>query len=206
MCTRPDRWGERVIRFLDKPLRLSVLEFLYFAGDKRFGALGVSTQQTHYAPRVQHPLPVLQDVSRPCATSGRTTSPRPASRKAISIPGPLRRSRLPARPAGGVAAAALITLLALAGVAGLTPPRAVYYEPLVNRRSEAQANRSAEERKRKCSLMNSFHLSLDAWLLALTPGLMAWRFRTRRRNNDQRIVATDDSQATRASVRLGKVC
>ena len=40
---RPDRWGERVIRFIDKPARLSLLEYLYFAGDDRFGALGVST-------------------------------------------------------------------------------------------------------------------------------------------------------------------
>lgn len=32
---RPDRWGERVIRFLDKPPRLSLLEYLYFAGDDR---------------------------------------------------------------------------------------------------------------------------------------------------------------------------
>jgi serine/threonine-protein kinase HipA len=29
---RPDRWGEQVIRTLDKPPRLSLLEFLYFAG------------------------------------------------------------------------------------------------------------------------------------------------------------------------------
>ena len=36
---RPDRWGEQVIRFIDKPPRLSLLEFLYFAGDERFGAL-----------------------------------------------------------------------------------------------------------------------------------------------------------------------
>src|SRR5437899_2173323 len=36
---RPDRWGERVIRFIDKPPRLSILEYLYFAGDERFGAL-----------------------------------------------------------------------------------------------------------------------------------------------------------------------
>ena len=41
---RPDRWGERVIRFLDKPARLSLLEYLLFAGDERFGALGVSAQ------------------------------------------------------------------------------------------------------------------------------------------------------------------
>jgi len=35
---RPDRWGERVIRFLDKPSRLAVLDFLFYAGDERSGA------------------------------------------------------------------------------------------------------------------------------------------------------------------------
>ncbi|HKY37534.1 MAG TPA: HipA domain-containing protein [Polyangiaceae bacterium] len=59
---RPDRWGERVIRFLDKPPRLSLLEYLYFAGDDRFGALGVSTSQSTYAPRRLGPLPTLADA------------------------------------------------------------------------------------------------------------------------------------------------
>lgn len=59
---RPDRWGERVIRQLDKPARLSTLEFLYFAGDDRFGALGVSTSAEQYLPRLHGPLPVLDDV------------------------------------------------------------------------------------------------------------------------------------------------
>ena len=59
---RPDRWGERVIRLLDRPSRLSVLEFLYYAGDDRFGALGVSTSQTAYQPREIGPLPKLVDV------------------------------------------------------------------------------------------------------------------------------------------------
>jgi serine/threonine-protein kinase HipA len=36
---RPDRWGERVIRFIDRPARLSLLEYLYFAGDDRFSAI-----------------------------------------------------------------------------------------------------------------------------------------------------------------------
>lgn len=40
---RPDRWGEKVIRFIDRPRRLSLMEYLYYAGDDRFGALGVST-------------------------------------------------------------------------------------------------------------------------------------------------------------------
>src|ERR1700737_1284731 len=60
---RPDRWGERVIRFIDKPKRLSLLEYLYFAGDDRFGALGVSTSPTEYLPRRLGPLPVLADAN-----------------------------------------------------------------------------------------------------------------------------------------------
>jgi serine/threonine-protein kinase HipA len=59
---RPDRWGERVIRFIDKPKRLSLLEYLYFAGDDRFGALGVSTSPTDYLPRRLGPLPALADA------------------------------------------------------------------------------------------------------------------------------------------------
>jgi len=60
---RPDRWGERVIRFLDKPQRLSVLDYLFYAGDERFGALGVSLSQTSYQPRRLGPLPQLADVA-----------------------------------------------------------------------------------------------------------------------------------------------
>jgi serine/threonine-protein kinase HipA len=46
---RPDQWGERVIRLIERPARLSLLEYLYFAGDDRFGALGVSLQDHAYA-------------------------------------------------------------------------------------------------------------------------------------------------------------
>jgi len=59
---RPDRWGERVIRLLDRPPRLSLMEFLYYAGDDRFGALGVSTSGVAYEPRGIGPLPTLVDV------------------------------------------------------------------------------------------------------------------------------------------------
>jgi serine/threonine-protein kinase HipA len=59
---RPDRWGEQVIRFIDRPPRLSLLEFLYFAGDDRFGALGVSTSASDYLPRRLGPLPTLADA------------------------------------------------------------------------------------------------------------------------------------------------
>jgi serine/threonine-protein kinase HipA len=59
---RPDRWGEKVIRFLDRPKRLSLMEYLYYAGDERFGALGVSTSATAYSPRSGGPLPRLSQV------------------------------------------------------------------------------------------------------------------------------------------------
>ena len=57
---RPDRWGEKVIRFVDKPQRLSLMEYLYCAGDDRFGALGVSTSPGSYRPRASSPLPRLE--------------------------------------------------------------------------------------------------------------------------------------------------
>ena len=51
-----------MIRCLDKPARLSLLEYLLFAGDERFGALGVSANPAHYQPKATGPLPVLDDV------------------------------------------------------------------------------------------------------------------------------------------------
>lgn len=59
---RPDRWGERVIQYIDRPKRLSLMEYLYFAGDDRFGALGVSTSETQYLPRGDGPLPRLEQA------------------------------------------------------------------------------------------------------------------------------------------------
>ncbi|URI09793.1 HipA domain-containing protein [Aquincola tertiaricarbonis] len=61
---RPDRWGEKVIRFVDKPKRLSLMEYLYYAGDDRFGALGVSTSPDIYSPRDASPLPRLDQVQQ----------------------------------------------------------------------------------------------------------------------------------------------
>jgi len=61
---RPDRWGEKVIRFVDRPQRLSLMEYLYYAGDDRFGALGVSTAAAEYKPRAAGPLPRLEDVQQ----------------------------------------------------------------------------------------------------------------------------------------------
>ena len=61
---RPDRWGEKVIRFVDKPRRLSLMEYLYYAGDDRFGALGVSTSSSTYSPRAGSPLPRLEQAQQ----------------------------------------------------------------------------------------------------------------------------------------------
>jgi serine/threonine-protein kinase HipA len=61
---RPDRWGERIIRHIDRPARLSVLEMLLFAGDDRFGALGVSVSAERYIPRHLGPYPRLGDLAQ----------------------------------------------------------------------------------------------------------------------------------------------
>jgi serine/threonine-protein kinase HipA len=47
---------------IDKPSRLSIMEYLNFAGDDRSGALGVSASSTHYLPRTNGPLPRLADA------------------------------------------------------------------------------------------------------------------------------------------------
>lgn len=59
---RPDRWGERIILLLERPPRLSLMEMLFFAGDERFGALGVSSSARDYAPHRQGPLPSVAEV------------------------------------------------------------------------------------------------------------------------------------------------
>ena len=60
---RPDRWGERIIRHIDRPARLSILEMLLFAGDDRFGALGVSTLSEQYVPRYLEPYATVHDLA-----------------------------------------------------------------------------------------------------------------------------------------------
>jgi serine/threonine-protein kinase HipA len=86
---RPDRWGERVIRFLDKPPRLSLLEYLYFAGDDRFGALGVSTSAEEYRPRQLGPLPALSDTDtiHELIRKVQANEPVPESQRRLISPG-----------------------------------------------------------------------------------------------------------------------
>ena len=86
---RPDRWGERVIRFIDKPPRLSLLEYLYFAGDDRFGALGVSTSADEYLPRRLGPLPTLADADQihELIRKVQANEPVPEAQKRLISPG-----------------------------------------------------------------------------------------------------------------------
>jgi serine/threonine-protein kinase HipA len=86
---RPDRWGERVIRVLDKPPRLSLLEYLYFAGDDRFGALGVSTSAEEYLPRRLGPLPQIEDADRihELVRKVQANEPVPQAQRRLIAPG-----------------------------------------------------------------------------------------------------------------------
>lgn len=55
----PDRWGERAIRYLDRPQRITSLDLLYLAGDRRFGALGFSSSRDSYQPHIRGALPEI---------------------------------------------------------------------------------------------------------------------------------------------------
>ncbi len=86
---RPDRWGERVIQCLEKPSRLSLMEFLYFAGDERFGAVSVSASPSSYQPYSSHALPSLGDVNQIHELVRRVleNEPIPPEQKRLLAPG-----------------------------------------------------------------------------------------------------------------------
>ena len=100
---RPDRWGERVIRLLDRPARLSTLEYLYFSGDDRFGALGVSASASMYMPRDRGPLPAIGDVQAIHDLVRRVEAGEPVEE-------PLRRLVAPGATLGGARPKALLTI------------------------------------------------------------------------------------------------
>jgi serine/threonine-protein kinase HipA len=100
---RPDRWGERVIRCLERPARLSVLDCLYFAGDERFGALSVSRSPDRHAPHQADALPVLGDVRRIHELVRRVMADEP-------IPEHERRLLAPGSTLGGARPKALVDI------------------------------------------------------------------------------------------------
>ena len=100
---RPDRWGERLIRFIVRPPRLSLLEYLYFAGHDRFGALGVSTLEREYRPHVVGPLPKLEDSEQIYELIQRVQANEP-------VPPALRRLISPGASMGGARPKALLDI------------------------------------------------------------------------------------------------
>ena len=82
---RPDRWGEKVIRFVDQPERLSLMEYLYYAGDDRFGALGVSTSASEYMPRKTSPLPRLEEAQQLSEVAAKIEASEPLTAVEVKI-------------------------------------------------------------------------------------------------------------------------
>jgi serine/threonine-protein kinase HipA len=121
---RPDRWGERVIRFLDRPSRTSLMEFLFLAGDDRFGALGVSLSRDEYVPRRLGALPQLADMAgiQSAVQAVIAGEPIPENLKCLIAPGVTM---------GGARPKALITLDGAPWVIKFAEPGDVVDTPLV---------------------------------------------------------------------------
>ena len=98
---RPDRWGERVIKLIERPSRQSLLEMLYFAGDDRFGALGVSTSAETCEPHRRGSLPQLGDVDQVHDLVRKVLAGQP-------VPEAMRRLIAPGATMGGARPKALI--------------------------------------------------------------------------------------------------
>ena len=121
---RPDRWGERVIRVLERPPRLSVLDFLLYAGDERFGALGVSVSATQYQPRSPGPLPQLADAQAIATLVQHILAGEP-------VPEVQRRLIAPGVTLGGARPKALVTMDSRQWVLKFAEPGDVVDTPLV---------------------------------------------------------------------------
>ena len=100
---RPDRWGERVIRKFEATPRLSILEFLLFAGDARCGALGVSLRAEAYEPWRSGPLPSLDSLQEMAEVVQKVLSDE-------AVPELQRRLVMPGASLGGVRPKSLITI------------------------------------------------------------------------------------------------
>ena len=100
---RPDRWGERVIRRFEKSARLSILEFLLFAGDDRYGALGVSEGADHYQPWATAPVPALSTLTDMAEAVRRILANEP-------VPELQRRLLRPGVSLGGARPKSLVTI------------------------------------------------------------------------------------------------
>jgi len=131
----PDRWGERVIRFVDKPPRLSLMEYLYFAGDERFGALGVSTSKQGYLPRRLGPLATLADVAQIQGLVNKVAAGEP-------IPAAQHHLIAPGATMGGARPKALLAMGGAQWVLKLSETREVADMPLVEHAAMTLAQRA----------------------------------------------------------------
>ncbi|TFZ07910.1 type II toxin-antitoxin system HipA family toxin [Ramlibacter humi] len=100
---RPDRWGERVIRKFEKTPRLSILEFLYFAGADRYGALGVSLAGDDYQPWGSSPVPGLRNLAEMAEVVRKVLANEP-------VPQPQQRLLRPGVSMGGARPKSLLMI------------------------------------------------------------------------------------------------
>lgn len=100
---RPDRWGERVIRKFEATPRLSILEFLLFAGDDRYGALGVSRHGEVYEPWRRGPAPQLESLAEMAEVVRKVLANE-------AVPEPQRRLVRPGASLGGARPKSLIDI------------------------------------------------------------------------------------------------
>ncbi len=100
---RPDRWGERVIRKFEQTQRLSVLEYLLFAGDDRSGALGVSQSEEAYVPWPSDPAPDLGSLDEMAEVVRKVLADEP-------VPEIQKRLLRPGASLGGARPKSLITI------------------------------------------------------------------------------------------------
>ena len=77
----PDRWGERMIRVIFRPSRMSPLEMLWYAGDRRFGALGFSSSPDAYIPCEEPPLLCASSIAEAEAIIHRVLERDPLSER-----------------------------------------------------------------------------------------------------------------------------
>jgi serine/threonine-protein kinase HipA len=77
----PDRWGERMIRVVARPSRLSPLDKLWYAGDRRFGALGISSSFDEYRPVDEQPLMSVDSLQEAEALIARVLDREPLSER-----------------------------------------------------------------------------------------------------------------------------
>lgn len=73
----PDGWGERMTRVVFRPSRMSPLDKLWYAGDRRFGALGISSSFEEYIPCEEAPLMRVESLAEAEALIGRVLEREP---------------------------------------------------------------------------------------------------------------------------------